>query len=83
VPSHDDSTPEAELDRCFAASQRLVGAERNTGDQVEEKDIARGRFYASLGFAEFIFSTVKDADPTKLSLNSRCYPTNSPPTKCK
>jgi hypothetical protein len=32
-----------------------------TGDQVEEKDIARARFLASLGFAEFIFSTVKDA----------------------
>jgi hypothetical protein len=28
---------------------------------VEEKDIARARFLASLGFAEFIFSTLKDA----------------------
>ncbi|PYQ91582.1 MAG: hypothetical protein DMG02_06260 [Acidobacteria bacterium] len=53
--------PEAELDVCFVANQRLVAAECKTGDQVEEKDIARARFLASLGFAEFIFSTVKDA----------------------
>ncbi len=46
---------------CFVANQRLVAAECKTGDQVEEKDIARARFLASLGFAEFIFSTVKDA----------------------
>jgi hypothetical protein len=53
--------PEAELDVCFVADQRPVAAECKTGDQVEEKDISRARFLASLGFAEFIFSTVKDA----------------------
>ena len=53
--------PEAELDVCFVADQRLVAAECKTGNQVEGKDIARARFLASLGFAEFIFSTVKDA----------------------
>jgi hypothetical protein len=53
--------PEAELDVCFIANQRPVAAECKTGDQVGEKDIARARFFASLGFAEFVFSTVKDA----------------------
>ena len=53
--------PEAELDVCFVADQRLVAAECKTGNQVEDKDIARARLLASLGFAEFIFSTVKDA----------------------
>lgn len=53
--------PVAELDVCFVVDQRPVAAECKTGDQVEEKDIARARLLASLGFAELVFSTVKDA----------------------
>lgn len=52
---------EAELDLCFVVDQQIVAAECKIGDQVEAKDIARARFVASLGFAEFVFSTVKDA----------------------